>query len=56
MGGHMDWDLEQDQIPVIIKLTDESTGTKKKGGDCDDEMANAPAPSLATGPVRAKPR
>lgn len=43
--GHMDWDLEQDQHPIVIKLTDENNGSNKKGGESDDGMA-APAPSV----------
>lgn len=48
--GHMDWDLEQDQYPVVIKLTDENRGLQK-GGESDDELA-ASAPSVAPALVR----
>ena len=33
---HMDWDMEQDQNPVVIKLADiNPQGTQEKGGDAD---------------------
>lgn len=48
--GHMDWDVEQDQYPVVIKLTDENRGVQQKGGESDDELAasaTSVAPALA---------